>query len=156
MKIYSIVITVIAVCALGLAGYFYWQSGEVRNNFNVCQNERDQLQTAKAGLENSLSAAQGQLAVIRHTSTALNYVLNSFMYAGDIKAITVGTKESVNVKSAFNEIDDNMDRMSLESSWSQFEKTLLFNPLFGVIRGLSNNIERTISQPAGNLPPVIK
>ena len=156
MKIYAIIITIIVACAFGLAGFLYWQAGAVRNDFNICQSEREQLRTDKNSLENGLSAATGQLEVIRHSSTALNSVLNSFMYAGDIKAQAVGTKEAVKVEAAINEIDDSMDRISSESSWNEFKKSKLFNPLFGVIRGLSNNIERNLNQPAGNLQPIIK
>ena len=156
MKIYSIIITIIAVCALGLSGFLYWQSGTLRNNFNICQNERNQLRTDKNSLEDNLSAAFNQLGVIHHSSAALNSVLNSFMYAGDIKAQAVGSKEAVKVEAAINEIDDNMDRMNFENSWNQFKETQLFNPLFGVLRGLSNNIERNLNQPAGNMPPINK
>jgi len=156
MKIYSIIISIIAVCALGLSGFLYWQSGALRNDFNICQNERNQLQTDKNNLEGKLSAANNQLTVIRHSSAALNAVLNSFMYAGDIKAQAVGSKEAIKVETAINEIDDNMDQINFESSWNQFKETRLFNPLFGVIRGLANNIERNLNQPANNMPPINK
>jgi len=156
MKIYSIIITIIALCALGLAGFLYWQSGALRNDFGICQYERDQLRTDKNKLEGDLSAANNQLGVIRHSSAALNSVLNSFMYAGDIKAQAVGSKEAVKVEAAINEIDDSMDKMNFENSWNQFKETRLFNPLFGVLRGLANNIEKNLNQPAGNMPPINK
>jgi hypothetical protein len=142
MKIYSIVITIIAIIALGLAGYFYWQGGEMRNNYSICRSERNAIARDKAELDRKFNLISEQLDKISHTAAALNYALNSFMFAGDIKALTIGSQEAKKVEEALGRIDDNSERMMSEGHWNDFKSTRLFNPLFGLLRGLADSINR--------------
>lgn len=148
MKIYSIIITVIAVLLLGLAGYFYWQEGKMRNNFSICQTEknnliaeRDAIAKDRTEINNKLNLVYEQLDKISRTATALNYALNSFMFAGDIKALTIGSQEAKKVEEALNQLNGD-ERMMLEGHWNDFKSTRLFNPLFGLLRGLADSINR--------------
>lgn len=152
MKIYSIIITIIAIIAFGLAGYFYWQGGEMKNNYSVCQSEknalileRDTIAKDKAELNNKLNLINEQLDKINRTATALNYALNSFMFAGDIKALTIGSQEAKKVEEALGQIDNSSERMMSEGQWSDFKSTRLFNPLFGLLRGLADSINKDAS-----------
>jgi len=152
MKTYSIIITIIAIIALGLAGYFYWQGGEMRNNYGICQSEenvliseRDTIAKDKAELNNKFNLINEQLDKISHTATALNYALNSFMFAGDIKALTIGSQETKKVEEALSQIDNSSERMMSEGHWNDFKSTRLFNPLFGLLRGLADSINRDVS-----------
>jgi hypothetical protein len=158
MKIYSIIITIVAVCAFGLAGYFYWQSGDMRKDFGVCQEEKDQLAKDKNRLEGNLSAANSQLAAVRHSATVLKLSLNSFMFAGDVRAITVGSKEAVGVEQAIELLDGNQDRMMAEKDWTDFKTSRYLNPLLGLLRNLVNSIERSAEEPSGarNYEPINK
>jgi len=144
MKVYLIIISIVAVVALGLAGYFYWQGGDMRQNLGVCQGEKETLKSDKDQLEGELSATNGQLAVVRHSATALNLALNSFMFAGDVRALTVGSKESAAVEQAIGNLDDSGDRMTIENNWTDFKNTRYLNPLLGVLRTLANGIERIV------------
>jgi hypothetical protein len=128
-----------------LAGYFYWQGGEMRNNYGICQSERDTIAKDKAELNNKFNLINDQLDKISHTATALNYALNSFMFAGDIKALTIGSKEAKKVEEALSQIDNSSERMMSEGNWSDFKSTRLFNPLFGLLRGLADSINRDVS-----------
>jgi len=152
MKTYSIIITIIVVVALGLAGYFYWQGGEMRNNYSICQSEknaliseRDMIAKDKAELDNKLNLMNEQLDKISRTATALDYALNSFMFAGDIKALTIGSQEAKKVEEALSQLDNSSERMMSEGHWNDFKSTRLFNPLFGLLRGLAGSIKRDAS-----------
>jgi len=157
MKIYSIIITIVAVCAFGLAGYFYWQGGDIRKDFGVCQEEKDQLAKEKDQLvkdknrlEGDLNAANSQLSAVRHSAVVLKLALNSFMFAGDVRAITVGSKEAVEVEQAIELLDGNQDRMMAEKDWTDFKTSRYLNPLLGLLRNLVNSIERSAEESSGS------
>jgi len=152
VKIYSIIITIIAIIAFGLAGYFYWQGGETRNNYSVCLSEKnaliaekDTIAKDKAELNNKFNFINEQLDKISRTATALDYALNSFMFAGDIKALTIGSQEAKKVEEALSQIDNSGERMISEGHWNDFKSTRLFNPLFGLLRGLADSIKKDAS-----------
>jgi len=152
MKTYSIIITIIAIIALGLAGYFYWQGGEVKTNYGICQSEKnilisekDKIAKDKAELNNKFNLVNEQLDKINRTATALNYAINSFMFAGDIKALTIGSQEAKKVEEALSQLDNSNERMMSEGHWNDFKSTRLFNPLFGLLRGLADSIKRDAS-----------
>ena len=152
MKIYSIIASVIAIVALILAGYFYWQGGAIRNNYSLCQTEKDSLIAErdtiakdKAELNDKLNLINGQLNKISHTATALNYALNSFMFAGDIKALTIGSQEAKKVEEALSQLDNSSERMMAEGHWHDFKSSRLFNPLFGLLRGLAGSISQDLT-----------
>ena len=130
---------------MGLAGYFYWQGGETRNNYSICQSERDAIAKDKAELNNKFNLINEQLEKISHTAAALDYALNSFMFAGDIKALTIGSKEAKKVEEALSQLDNSSERMMSEGHWSDFKSTRLFNPLFGLLRGLADSIKKDAS-----------
>jgi len=142
MKIYSIIITIITIVALGLAGYFYWQGNEIKNNYSICQIEKDTIAKDKAELNKKLDFINEQLDKISRAATALNYAVNSFMFAGDIKALTIGSQEAKQVEEALSKIDNSSERMMFEENWNNFKSTRLFNPLFGLLRGLAGSIEK--------------
>jgi hypothetical protein len=156
MKIYSIIITIVAVCALGLAGYFYWRGGDMRKDFGICQDQRDGLIKDKARLENELNAVNSQLIKISHSAAVLKLALNSFMFAGDIRALTVGSKEAVGVEQAIELLDGNQDRMMAEKDWTDFKTSRYLNPLLGLLRNLANSMERDAKEPgdARNYEPI--
>ncbi|MGB9743629.1 MAG: hypothetical protein ACPLW9_02935 [Minisyncoccales bacterium] len=152
MKVYSIIITITAVIALGLAGYLYWQGGEIKNNYNICQSEksilmseRDMIAKDKAKLNDKVNLINEQLDKINRTAVVLNYALNSFMFAGDIKALTIGSQEAEKVKEAINQLTNKDERMMAEGYWNDFKSTRLFNPLFGLLRALADSINREAS-----------
>ncbi|NMB92293.1 MAG: hypothetical protein GYA31_01560 [Parcubacteria group bacterium] len=145
MKIYSIIITIVAVIALAFGGYLYWHEGELRNSYSACQTERDTIAKDKAETSNKLNLAYEQLDRINRTATALNYALNSFMFAGDIKAQSIGSQEAKKVEEALSQLSNRDERIMAEGHWNDFKSTRLFNPLFGLLRGLADSINQDVS-----------
>jgi hypothetical protein len=124
----------------------------MRNNYTICQSEksalileRDTIAKDKAELNNKLNLIDERLNKISRAATALNYALNSFMFAGDIKALTIGSQEAKKVEEALGQIDNSSERMMSEGQWSDFKSTRLFNPLFGLLRGLADSINKDAS-----------
>ena len=145
MKIYLIIITIIACLAIGGATYFFFQYNGMSKQFNGMSLEIENLQKIKAETEKQLSDAQDQLLKIKKTNDVLTVALNAFMVAGDLKAVAVGSQESAEVLQKINDIADSKDRMMAEESWNNFKSSKLLNSLFDFLRNGVNNIERTLA-----------
>lgn len=154
MKIYSIVITIIAVIAIVFAGVFYSQVSKVSQLAASYQKNSELCQIERSKLENQLTQANGKLSNIQKTVSVLDAAANSFMFAGDLKAQTVGSAEAAEVEQKINNMTDKMDRMEAEKNWNDFKTTLGFNPLFGLLRGLAQNLDRNLAQQPGNQAPL--
>lgn len=155
MKIYSIIITVIAAIAIGTAGYLYWSQGVMRDEIADLKLTNDDLGKDKALVENQLTRANEVLDKINQSNEVFKTVVNSFMFAGDIKALTVGLKEGELVDQAIANVQDTSNRMGAEKDWADFKETLGFNPLFGLLRNIANSINQEITNlngPNNNLP----
>lgn len=144
MKIYSIVITIIALLVFTVGAYFFIQYNTVSQEYGGLSEQIENCQRAKAEIERQLSDAQDQLLKIGKTNDVLITALNSFMIPGDLKAITIGSQETADIEEKINEIADSKDRMIMEKNWSDFKTSKLLNSLFNLLRDGVNNIERTL------------
>lgn len=144
MKNYSIIVTVIAVIAIGIAGYLFWAQGAMRNEIADLKMTNEGLEKDKVLLEGQRSHTNEALNKIHQSNEVFKTVVNSFMYAGDIKASTIGSKEGKAVDEAIENLQDSMNRMSAEKDWGDFKTTLGFNPLFGLLRNLANSMNQEI------------
>lgn len=138
MKIYSIIITIVAVLVLVGGVYSF-------TRFNQISSEMRNYQDAKTEAERQLADLQTQLSRIEKTNIVLKTVLESFMIPGDLKALTVGSQEAIMVEQKITSIADSKDRMMMEVNWENFKKTRLLNSLFAFLRDATNNIERTLA-----------
>lgn len=145
MKIYSIIITIIACLVIICGIYFFSQYSAMSKQFNGLSSEIKSCQAAKAETEKKLTDAEDQLSKIRKTSDVLTTALEAFMFPGDLKAVTIGSQESVEVLQKINDIADSKDRMMAEESWNKFKSSKLLNSLLDFLRGAVNNIERTLA-----------
>ena len=139
MKIYAIIITVIAVLAVAGAGYFYWQYAGLAGAVEMCQKD-------KALAENELVFVNEQLAKIAKTVSAFQSVNESFIVPGDLMALTIGSKEAAEVEQKIGEMVDKQDRMSAERDWSDFKTSRRLNALFALFRNFADNLERALNQ----------
>jgi uncharacterized protein YoxC len=172
MKIYYVSAAIIAVLSALLSVYFYLQlkdisqhcaiykeeNGRLTQERETIKKQMDKLENDKMLLEGSLSEVRNQADKAKESVAVLSAVLNSFMYAGDIKAQTVGLKETEAVEGAIASLSDSVSRMSAEKNWADFKKSLYFNPLFGLLRGLSRDILQDLGRigeqngPSQNAP----
>lgn len=138
MKIYSIIITIVAVLALVSGVYSF-----VR--YNQMFSEIKDYQDTKAQTERELANLQTQLSRIEKTNDVLVTVLDSFLIPGDLKALAVGSQEAAAVEQKIAGVADSKDRMMMEGNWESFKETKLLNSLFAFLRDATNNIERTLA-----------
>jgi hypothetical protein len=144
MKIYSIIITIIACLAVMAGVYFFLQYNTVSKEYKGMFSEIENCQRDKSETERQLSEEQEQLSKVNNTNEVLVLALNSFMIPGDLKAITVGSQEAAEVEQKINNIADSKDRMMMEKNWNDFKNSKLLNSLFHFLRDGVNNIERTL------------
>jgi len=154
MKIYAIIITIIAVVAIVFAGISYSQISKVSQQATTYQKEKEQCQSDKSKTETQLTQANGKLSNLQKTADVLGAAANSFMFAGDMKANTVGSQEAAEVEQKISSMTDKNDRMEAEKNWNDFKTTLRFNPFFGLLRGLVQSLDRNLSQQPGNQAPL--
>lgn len=154
MKIYSIIVSIIAVLAIILAGVFYSQVSKISERATSYQKDSELCQTDRSKLESQLTQANGKLFNLQKTADVLDAAANSFMFAGDMKANTVGSAEAAEVEQKINSMIDKNDRMEAEKNWNDFKTTLRFNPFFGLLRGLVQSLDRNLAQQPGNQVPL--
>jgi len=145
MKIYSIIVTIIAGLAIVGGIYFFMQYNAMSQQYEEMSGETEDCLRGKAETEIWLSDAQEQLLKINKTNDVLVSALNSFMIPGDLEAITIGSQEAVEIEQKINYIADSKDRMMMEQNWDDFKSSKLLNSLFNLLRDGVNNIERTLT-----------
>lgn len=138
MKIYSIIITTVAILALAGGIYSFTQ-------YNQISSEIKNYQNTQAETERKLADLQTQLSSIKKTNNVLITALESFMIPGDLKALAIGSQETIAVEQKITSVADSKDRMMMEENWGNFKKTRLLNSFFAFLRDATNNIERTLA-----------
>jgi len=160
MKLYSIFITGVAIAALATVGIFYVKSSSAVMEAKNCQKDQVVLQDKLTSVENEVSLQKqeiglktGQLERAAKTASILKIAAGSFMFPGDYKAITIGSKESASVTQAISELTESGERMMAEKGWADFTKTLKMNDFFGVLRNMLEGLDKTLQQnQPGNQP----
>lgn len=144
MKIYSIVITLLAVIGIGASGYLFWAQGEMRNEIANLTEKSDSLNKEKTEMIGKLDNINTQISKMQKTVELFNLLVNSFMYAGDLKISSIGSEEGTAVEEAIKNLENSQDRMGAENDWNDFKTTKGFNPLFGLLRNLANSLTSDI------------
>lgn len=144
MKIYAVVTTVIAVLAIALAGYFYWQSGDTRRELSKCQDETTDLANFNARIQYDLVDLSNRIAEAKQVVAVLQPAVESFVFPGDYKAQSIGSKEAIEVAELINALDDKTNRMNAEANWNEFKTTREFNPFFSMLRGLLGSLDNAL------------
>lgn len=151
MKVYSIIITLVAVLAIGAAGYFYWQYSGANKQVLAVKQEKDGVQKDLDQTKQELTNVKMSFDGIKPFSAALKSVVDSFVVAGDTKVSTIGSVEATTARQKIGDITDNTDKTSAEKNWDDFHTSLRVSDLQSLIRTLSFGIERNI-QNATNHP----
>ncbi len=155
MKPYPFVITIVAILAVGVAGYFYWQGGAIRNQIKMAQEEKVRLESQLAELEaqltekeNQITKMEAEIKDIEETTEVLKSVLESFLVAGDTRVYSVGSQEAAEVEKEIGEITDKTDRMGAEREWEDFKTSRRVSALVALLKGLADNLEKNLQRLA--------
>jgi len=151
MKLYSTIITIVTVLAIGAAGYFGWQNSLSNEKVVSLEEKIDSVQKDSDNTKQELATTNESFDGIKPFSAALKAVLGSFVAGGDTKVGTIGTTEGALAKQKISEISDSADKISTEENWNDFSSSEKFRDLQPLLMTLSNGIERHI-QNASNPP----
>lgn len=152
MKIYAVVATVITVLAIALAGYFYWQGGDLRRGLSDCQSETASLADSNAQMQGDLTDLRGRIAEANQVVAVLQPAVESFIFPGDYRAQSIGSKEATEVAELINALDDKTNRINAEANWDEFKTTREFNPFFSMLRGLLGSLDNALNRAAPTRP----
>jgi len=147
MKIYSLIITIIAILAVMCAGYFFFQSSAIQPTLNLCETAKENLVTENAKLQNDVTNLQTKITEASSIVAVLQPAAESFIFPGDYKALSIGTAEATEIDGLIAALTDKMTRLNAEHGWNEFKTTLEFNPFFGFLRGTLGSLETTLSRP---------
>jgi len=153
MKIYSIIITIVAVIALVFSGITYSRISKVSEQAMNYKKDSEHCQSEKKITEGKILESNNRLASAQKNAGVLSAVSSSFMITGDLKALTVGSREATEVEQKIAGITDKMERMGTEKDWNDFKSTLQLNQVFGLMRNLAQNMEQSLSQQPQNQTP---
>ncbi len=150
MKIYSIIITIVAVIAIVFAGVFYSQVSKISEQATNYKKDSEHCQSEKKVTEGKISELNGKLNDFQKNTAVLSAVSSSFMIPGDLKVLTVGSREATEVETKIAAMTNKMERMGIEKDWNDFKSTLQINAVLGLMRNMAQNMERSLSQQAQN------
>lgn len=151
MKIYAIVITVVAVLAGIASGYLFWQMTSIQTDLNQAQEQQKQandeltqvtteLNQTKDELKKARELIDTGLTTAKENSDILKNSLESFLIAGDLKIFTISTTEAQAITDKIQSLSDKMDKVSLEKAWSDFLKSQKITDYFAFARSAASNI----------------
>ncbi|MFA6255104.1 MAG: Tar ligand binding domain-containing protein [Patescibacteria group bacterium] len=151
MKIYAVVITIIAVLALILAGYLFWQMTAIQTNLNQAQEQQRQANDELTQVKTELSQTKDELNKVRElidtglttakeNSDILKNSLETFLVAGDLKIFTISETEAQAITDKIQSLSDKMDKVGLEKAWSDFLKSQKITDYFAFARAAASNI----------------
>lgn len=145
MKIYSIVVSVVAVLAIMGVGFFYWQYANVNKKLNSVEQERKELQGQKDKAVSQVSDFQKGMRSVKETAEAFKAVIDSFTVPGDVKVGEIGSIEATAARQQIGDITDKTDKIGAEKTWDDFRDSKHVADLRALLENLANNLVRNIA-----------
>lgn len=141
MKIYSIVITVVAVILLAVAGYFYQQVAVVKSELATTKSELNQSAVELTNLQNLVAT---ELTSAKATVDILKNSLESFLVAGDVKVASISDSEAKTISDKILAFPDKLNKTSFESGWAGFLKSQTVSDYLAFSRSLAQTLQSNL------------
>lgn len=145
MKTYTIIATIVAIIALGLAGFFAWR---YQSRVMGLTGERDDLQNELANTKSALADTEKKLEATRVLVTALDASVSSFVPDGATKVGTFDAGKVTLARQKMGDVVDVKDKEMLLTEWDRFHGSSRLNDFQSVLRKFSELFIRSFSQPA--------
>lgn len=130
MKVYAIIITVIAVLVLGVAGYEFQQHKKVSDDLNSTQVKLDGIKEQyKQPAEN-----------INRISQILGKTSNSFMHPGVMQVSSFNQPVVDEINKDIAGIQNTSTRDDIKSNWDKFVASKTINDYRSFVQSVSNAI----------------
>lgn len=139
MKVYVVIVTVLAVLVAAVAGWLYSEKVSVERGLDKTLRDKARVEKRLEDLENGVKGA-------RETSEALVAVLQVPIFPGDAQVPTIDTEAATKARQQIGDITDRADRAGAEKDWDAFRNTLKVTELQAALRKLADNLHRNLTQ----------
>ncbi|MFA5128689.1 MAG: hypothetical protein WC445_01840 [Patescibacteria group bacterium] len=147
-RIYLIIAIVVAVLAISVAGYFYWQGGvdkeklaitrdDLARTENELQRNIEELDRLRNLIDQSLEKAKFSASLLKDSS-------ETFLVAGDIKVASLGSSEVEEIEAQIKKLTDKQDKIALENLWSDFVDSRTISDYLAFSRFLTDRIKNNL------------
>ncbi len=144
MKIYAIIISVIAVLLLGAAGYFGYQYFNLNGKVTSLEQERNNAQGEIGKAKKDLEDTKSSFTNVEKTAIAYKAAINSFTPPGDVKVGTFDAAKATEARQKIGDITDAKDKDRAEKAWDTFHTNSQLNDYQFLLNVFSESLERSI------------
>lgn len=137
MKAYSILITIVALSALVLAGYFHLKYQSYDGEQQALKEELEEAKSELAKTESGISS-------VKASFLALDATVNSFTPKGNTAVGSFLPTESITARDRISDIEDEKDKEIIIVGWDLFRQSSKLNDFQNLLRKYTENIKRSL------------
>jgi hypothetical protein len=137
LKIYSIIVTIITVLALGILGYGYYTGLKIKKTLTECETQNSAYQSEIQKMRND---EQKKAEEILGLAEILRESSSSFMHAGNIKASSFNTASLDKIDQEIKNLKNTHTQDAVKKKWETFLQTSFLNDYRDFLATLADEI----------------
>lgn len=137
MKIYAVVVTLVAVLALSVVGYGVWAGNKLQTSLNKLESNLHQTQNELSGLKITNQKLGLEIQTLNKILRASS---NSLVHPGDLKISSFNAGSVDEINSNIEKIADQHVRAKVKSDWENFVNSKTLNDYRQFIQSVSDAI----------------
>ena len=137
MKIYAVVVTIVAVLALGVVGFGVWQGTRLQASYNKASNE---LKLKQGELKTFKDQTQKQASDIETLNKILRDSSNSLVHPGDLKVTSFNAQSVSEINTNIEKIADQNLQEKVKTDWNTFLNSKTINDYRQFIQSVSDAV----------------
>jgi len=142
MKIYAIIATIVAVIALGLAGFYVYR---YQTKVPSLEKEKSAVEADMNSAKSELSGMKTAVENIRTMTIALDASVNSFQPTGDTTIGTFYPTKATTARQKIGDVTDEKDRDMLLINWDQLHNSSRLNDFQALMQKFAENFTRSLN-----------
>ena len=142
MKIYAVIVTIVAVLALGVVGFGVWQGIHIKAAYN---KQSDELRLKRDELKSLRDQTQKQASDIETLNRILRASSNSLVHPGDLKVTSFNAPSVTEIDTNIEKITDQNMQEKVKSDWNTFSNSKTINDYRQFIQSVSDAISGDIT-----------
>ena len=137
MKIYAVIVTIVALLALGVVGFGVWQGTKIKAAYTKQSNE---LRLKQDELKAFKDQTQKQAADIETINRILRASSNSLVHPGDLKVTSFNSQSVIEISTNIEKIAEPAVQEKVKADWNTFSNSKTINDYRQFIQSLSDAI----------------
>ena len=151
MKIYSIIVTIIAVLALAILGYDYYTELKIKKTLTECETQnsayQSKIQAYQSEIQTMQNDEQKKAEEILRLAEILRESSSSFMHAGDIKASSFNTTSLDKIDQEIQNLKNVHTQDAVKKKWDTFLQSYSLNDYRDFLATLADEIRNENGAP---------